>query len=161
VRAVTSAWSRIWRPLRRAWPDECYAVGKTLVGIEQNDEQVSAVFDDGSRVEGDLLVASRRIAFHGSRAVSSRARATLCRLRGLARRGRGGALSPDFTPDVHRMVFGFPDGELMLSIPMPAPRGEGNAPAISSGSGRSRKAPSPAFAPMQAAAGMASRSRRR
>ena len=25
----------------------------------------------------------------------------------------------------HQMVFGFPDGELMLSIPMPAPRGEG------------------------------------
>ena len=25
---------------------------------------------------------------------------------------------------LHRMVFGFPDGELMLSIPMPAPRGE-------------------------------------
>ena len=38
---------------------------------------------------------------------------------------------------LHRMVFGFPDGELMLSIPMPAPRGEDNAPAISSGSGRS------------------------
>ena len=25
---------------------------------------------------------------------------------------------------LHRMVFGFPDGELMRSIPMPAPRGE-------------------------------------
>jgi len=49
VHAVTSAWSRIWRPLRQAWPSECYAVGKTLVGIEQNDENVSAVFDDGSR----------------------------------------------------------------------------------------------------------------
>jgi len=37
VRAVTSAWSRIWRPLRQAWPDECYAAGKTLIAIEQNE----------------------------------------------------------------------------------------------------------------------------
>jgi len=58
VCAVTSAWSRIWRPLRQAWPDERYASGKTLVWIERNDEQVSAVFDDGSRVDGDLLVGA-------------------------------------------------------------------------------------------------------
>src|SRR5690242_3670593 len=56
VRAVTSAWSRIWRPLRRAWPDGCYTGSKTLVRIEQNDAQVSAVFDDGSRACGDFLV---------------------------------------------------------------------------------------------------------
>ncbi len=30
VRAVTSAWSRIWRPLRQALPDACYAGGKAL-----------------------------------------------------------------------------------------------------------------------------------
>ena len=36
------------------------------------------------------------------------------------------SLSPDLHALVlHRMVFGFPDGELMLSIPMPAPRGDG------------------------------------
>jgi 2-polyprenyl-6-methoxyphenol hydroxylase-like FAD-dependent oxidoreductase len=27
-------------------------------------------------------------------------------------------------PMFHKMVFGFPDGELMLSVPMPAPRGD-------------------------------------
>ena len=36
VRAVTSAWSRIWRPLRQALPDACYAGGKALAGIEPN-----------------------------------------------------------------------------------------------------------------------------
>ena len=35
------------------------------------------------------------------------------------------ALSPELGAlMLHRMVFGFPDRELMLSIPMPAPRGE-------------------------------------
>ncbi len=125
VRAVTSAWSRIWRPLRQAWPSECYAVGKTLVGIEQNDENVSAVFDDGSRVGGDLLV--------GADGLHSTVRAQY--LPELAPRYAGyvawrgvveaDALSPKLAAlMLHRMVFGFPDGELMLSIPMPAPRGE-------------------------------------
>jgi 2-polyprenyl-6-methoxyphenol hydroxylase-like FAD-dependent oxidoreductase len=125
VRAVTSAWSRIWRPLRQAWPDECYAGGKTLVGIAQSDEQISAVFDDGSRVEGDLLV--------GADGLHSTVRPQF--LPELAPRYAGyvawrGVVEADALPPelrvlmLHRMVFGFPDGELMLSIPMPAPRGE-------------------------------------
>jgi 2-polyprenyl-6-methoxyphenol hydroxylase-like FAD-dependent oxidoreductase len=125
VRAVTSAWSRIWRPLRQAWPDGCYAGGKTLVGIEQNDEQVIAVFGDGSRVGGDLLV--------GADGLHSTVRPQF--LPELAPRYAGyvawrgvveaDALSPKLSAlMLHRMVFGFPDGELMLSIPMPAPHGE-------------------------------------
>src|SRR6478672_3036551 len=125
VRAVTSAWSRIWRPLRQAWPDECYAAGKTLIAVEQNDEQVSAVFSGGSCVKGDLLV--------GADGLHSAVRAQF--LPELAPRYVGyvawrgvveaDALSPELGALVlHRMVFGFPDGELMLSIPMPAPGGE-------------------------------------
>jgi 2-polyprenyl-6-methoxyphenol hydroxylase-like FAD-dependent oxidoreductase len=125
VRAVTSAWSRIWRPLRHAWPYERYAGDKTLVGIEQSNENVSAMFSDGSRVEGDLLV--------GTDGLHSAVRAQF--LPELAPRYVGyvawrgvaeaDALSPELGALVlHRMVFGFPDGELMLSIPMPAPGGE-------------------------------------
>src|SRR4051812_40744182 len=125
VRAVTSAWSRIWRPLRQAWPDQCYVGGKTLVGIEQNDAQVSAVFADGSRYAGDLLV--------GADGLHSAVRAHFLpdlvpRYAGyVAWRGvvEAEALSPELGALVlHRMVFGFPDGELMLSIPMPAPSGQ-------------------------------------
>ena len=58
VPAVTSAWSRIWRPLRQALPDACYTGGKTLRRIEPQADGVTAVFDDGSRAEGDLLVAA-------------------------------------------------------------------------------------------------------
>jgi len=126
VRAVTSAWSRIWRPLRQAWPDERYASGKALVGIEQNEQQVSAVFGDGTRVDGDLLV--------GADGLHSTVRAQFVpevtpRYAGyVAWRGvvEANALSSDLRDLVlHRMVFGSPDGELMLSIPMPALRDEG------------------------------------
>src|SRR5262249_17343601 len=124
VRAVTSAWSRIWRPLRQAWPDACYAGGRALLRIEQGPDRVSAIFDDGSHAEGDLLVAA-----HG---LHSAVRKQL--LPDAAPRYAGyvawrGVVEPRALPpalhDVmfHRMAFGFPDGELMLSIPMPAPRG--------------------------------------
>ena len=125
VRAVTSAWSRIWRPLRQALPDACYTGGKTLSWIEPQADGVTAVFDDGSRAGGDLLV--------GADGLHSTVRAQF--LPGLlpvyagyvAWRGlvEAAELSPELRDlMLHRMVFGFPDGELMLSIPMPAPRGD-------------------------------------
>ena len=90
MRAVTSAWSRIWRPLRQALPDACYAGGKTLTRIEPQDDGVTALFDDGSRAEGDLLV--------GADGLHSAVRAQFlpdvapryAGYRRLARRGRGG-----------------------------------------------------------------------
>jgi 2-polyprenyl-6-methoxyphenol hydroxylase-like FAD-dependent oxidoreductase len=128
VRAVTSAWSRIWRPLRQALPDACYAGGKTLRQIEPQADGVIAAFDDGSHAEGDVLVAADGL--------HSTVRAQF--LPGLAPRYAGhvawrgvveaGGLPADLHDMMfHRMVFGFPDGELMLSIPMAAPRGEGRA----------------------------------
>ncbi len=125
VPAVTSAWSRIWRPLRQALPDGCYAADKTLRRIETQADGVSAHFHDGSRAEGDFLVAADGL--------HSTVRAQF--IPGLVPRyagyvaWRGVVEAESLSPALHelmfhRMVFGFPDGELMLSLPMPAPRGD-------------------------------------
>jgi 2-polyprenyl-6-methoxyphenol hydroxylase-like FAD-dependent oxidoreductase len=125
VRAVTSAWSRIWRPLRRALPGECYRAGRTLRRIEQDENAVAAIFDDGSQAEGELLVAADGL--------HSTVRAQLLPHVAPGYAGyvawRGAVEAERLAPDLHelmfhRMVFGFPNGELMLSIPMPAPRGD-------------------------------------
>jgi 2-polyprenyl-6-methoxyphenol hydroxylase-like FAD-dependent oxidoreductase len=58
ISAVTSAWSRIWRPLRQALPDDCYTGGKALIRVEPHAGHVTAVFNDGSLAKGDLLVAA-------------------------------------------------------------------------------------------------------
>ena len=124
VPAVTSAWSRIWRPLRQALPDSCWVGGKTVIRIEPRADRIGAIFDDGSRAEGDLLVAADGL--------HSTVRAQF--IPSLAPRyagyvaWRGVVDANELLPELHelmfhRMVFGFPDGELMLSIPMPAPRG--------------------------------------
>lgn len=125
VRAVTSAWSRIWRPLRRALPDTSYAGGNALQRIEASDGGVTAIFDDGTHAEGDVLIAADglhstvraqyvpRLAPHYAGYVA---------WRGVVEASRLPAELAQLA--LHRMVFGFPAGELMLSIPMPAPRGE-------------------------------------
>ena len=126
VRAVTSSWSRIWRPLRQALPDECFASGKVFVDIEQDERRVAAIFEDGSRAEGDLLIAAD--GTHS--AVRARlmpaiepASAGYIALRGVVDPDR---LSPALQQlTFHNMVFGFPDGELMLSIPMSIPNRDG------------------------------------
>jgi len=124
ARGVTSAWSRIWRPLREALPDAFYSSDKALARIEQHADGVTALFADGGRAEGELLVAADGL--------HSTVRGQL--LPGRAPRYAGmvawrGVVDPhQLAPELHalmfrHMVFGFPDGELMLSIPMPVPQG--------------------------------------
>jgi 2-polyprenyl-6-methoxyphenol hydroxylase-like FAD-dependent oxidoreductase len=124
VPAVTSAWSRIWRPLRQALPDALYSGNKALTRIEQHADGVTGIFADGVRLDADLVVAADGL--------HSTVRAQL--FPELAPRYAGivawrGVVEPhQLAPDLHelmfkRMVFGFPDGELLLSIPMPVPQG--------------------------------------
>jgi 2-polyprenyl-6-methoxyphenol hydroxylase-like FAD-dependent oxidoreductase len=106
-------------------PDACYAGGKALRGIEPHAGGAIAVLDDGSRAEGDLLIAAdglhSTVRAHFLPELAPRY-AGYVAWRGVV---EAGELSPDLHElMLHRMVFGFPDGELMLSIPMPAPRGE-------------------------------------
>lgn len=55
---VLTAWSRLYQVLKLAFPAERYHNGKQLSSLQQNTEEVTAVFSDGHTVSGDLLVAS-------------------------------------------------------------------------------------------------------
>jgi 2-polyprenyl-6-methoxyphenol hydroxylase-like FAD-dependent oxidoreductase len=55
---VMTAWSRLYRPLRDMLPAAHYHPGKSLVAIEQDGRGVTAIFADGTRASGDLLVGA-------------------------------------------------------------------------------------------------------
>lgn len=55
---VNGGWSQIYRALKSMLPAPCYRPGMVLDRIEQDGQTVSAVFADGSRAEGDLLVGA-------------------------------------------------------------------------------------------------------
>jgi 2-polyprenyl-6-methoxyphenol hydroxylase-like FAD-dependent oxidoreductase len=58
LRRIMSAWSVIYRPLKDRLPPQFYHHGCPLALIEANGGGVTAVLADGSRVNGDLLVAA-------------------------------------------------------------------------------------------------------
>ncbi len=119
---VLTAWERVYRLLRDAFPPEHYHRGRGFAGFTQDTGAVSAHFSDGETITADLLVGADGI------------RSTV----------RGQCL-PDVTPlyagysawraliaesalpaAVHRelyevMAFGLPPGEQFLSYPVAGP----------------------------------------
>ena len=118
--SVTSAWDRVYRPLRAAFPDDCYRDGTRVERIEQNGDKVTAILGDGTREEGDLLIAADGI--------HSTIRAQLIpdvvpRYAGYVG-WRGVIEESEMTAAEHallfgRMCFALPEGELLLSLAMP------------------------------------------
>src|SRR5712692_870907 len=53
-----SSWGRLYRSLRDPLPSQSYRLGMSLQRVEQDADGVAAVFGDGTRVTGDLLVGA-------------------------------------------------------------------------------------------------------
>src|SRR5882672_1422375 len=53
-----SGWARLYRSLREALPADAYRLGRSLDRVEQDGARVTAVFADGARESGDLLVGA-------------------------------------------------------------------------------------------------------
>jgi 2-polyprenyl-6-methoxyphenol hydroxylase-like FAD-dependent oxidoreductase len=53
-----SGWSRLYRALLDALPAQTYRLGKRLARVEQDAVGVTAIFADGTREHGDLLVGA-------------------------------------------------------------------------------------------------------
>lgn len=121
--AVGSAWSRVYRPLRDLVPPEMYRQGMTLERVKENASSVTAIFGDGSRATGDLLVAADGVSSTVRRQFLPEIEpryAGYVAWRGVAEERD----LPRETRDaiVGRIVFCFPEGELLLSMSVP---GEG------------------------------------
>ena len=55
---VMSSWGRIYRSLRDRVPNENYRLGMSLTRVEQDTDGITAIFADGSRERGDLLIGA-------------------------------------------------------------------------------------------------------
>jgi 2-polyprenyl-6-methoxyphenol hydroxylase-like FAD-dependent oxidoreductase len=55
---MLSAWALFYRALRRLLPDACYRPGMQLEDVIQQDGGVTALFADGTKTDGDLLVGA-------------------------------------------------------------------------------------------------------
>jgi 2-polyprenyl-6-methoxyphenol hydroxylase-like FAD-dependent oxidoreductase len=55
---VMSGWARLYRSLRETLPAQCYRLGRGLTRVEHDSGGVTAVFADGGRERGELLVGA-------------------------------------------------------------------------------------------------------
>jgi 2-polyprenyl-6-methoxyphenol hydroxylase-like FAD-dependent oxidoreductase len=120
TQSVTSAWDRIYRPLREALPEPLYRAGQRVEHVEARDAGVTATFADGARERGDLLIAADGI--------HSTVRAQF--LPGIEPRyagyvgWRGVIEESALSAGEHALLFGrmtfcLPEGELLLALGMP------------------------------------------
>jgi 2-polyprenyl-6-methoxyphenol hydroxylase-like FAD-dependent oxidoreductase len=123
-----SSWGRLYRSLRDPLPAESYRLGMALREIEQDAGSVTAVFADGTRVTGDLLV--------GADGVRSTVREQF--LPDIEPNYAGYVAwramldESDVPPDIRaeifeRYTFCLPDGELFLAYPVPGRNNETQA----------------------------------
>ena len=115
-----SAWARIYRPLKDAFPAERTRFNARLTAVECKDGGVTACFADGTREEGDLLI--------GADGIRSTLREQLLPAAQPRYAGyvawRGLVPESDMSPAshaalFHRYTFCLPDGEVLLAYPVP------------------------------------------
>ena len=120
VASVNSAWDRIYRPLRDAFPPAHYRAGMRLARCEETADDVTAIFSDGTRETGDLLI--------GADGIHSTVRAQFLPEAEPLYAGyvawRGVIEESEMTAEEHALLFGrmcfcLPENELVLGLGMP------------------------------------------
>ncbi|HUI95072.1 MAG TPA: FAD-dependent monooxygenase [Xanthobacteraceae bacterium] len=119
---ILTAWERVFRVLRDAFPPTHYHRGKGLLGFTQDDRAVVAHLSDGTSVTGDLLIGA-----DGLRSTVRRLCAPeLVPLYAGYVAWRALIAEDAFPPAVHRelfsvMTFCLPPGEQFLGYPVAGP----------------------------------------
>ena len=122
---MMTAWSRLYRPLKELLPAELYHPAKSLLRVEQDERSVTAIFADGTRETGDILVGAdgSRSAVRAQLAPDAKTEyAGYVAWRALIPEAEATEAQRELL--YARNAFCIPDGELWVSYPVPARDGD-------------------------------------
>jgi 2-polyprenyl-6-methoxyphenol hydroxylase-like FAD-dependent oxidoreductase len=119
---VLTAWERVYRLLRDAFPPAHYHRGRGLAGFTQSADSVTAHFSDGENIVADLLIGADGIRS----TVRQQAAPDVVPLYAGYSAWRAMIAESAFPADVHRdlfeyMTFRLPPGEQFLGYPVAGP----------------------------------------
>ena len=119
---ILSSWGRLYRALKDAFPAERYHFAKSLTAFTDDAAGITAIFDDGSRVHGDLLIGADGIRSTVRAQIMPQAQplyAGYVAWRGLVPEA---ALPAPLHAEVfaHNVVC-YPDGDAMTAYAVPGP----------------------------------------
>ncbi|MFY9684501.1 MAG: FAD-dependent monooxygenase [Pseudolabrys sp.] len=119
---VLTAWERVYRLLRDAFPPAHYHRGRGLARFTQDATKVTAHFSDGESIAADLLVGADGIRS----TVRQQCAPDVAPLYAGYSAWRALIAESAFPPDVHRdlfefMTFALPPGEQFLGYPVAGP----------------------------------------
>ncbi|HEX4409550.1 MAG TPA: FAD-dependent monooxygenase [Xanthobacteraceae bacterium] len=123
-----SGWARLYHALRNALPAQDYRLDSTLLRVEQDADGVTAIFTDGTRERGDLLIGA-----DGTRSTVREQFLPEVKLLYAGYVGWRAVLAEaEVPPDIRREIFDLytfclPDGEQLVGYPVP---GRDNETAI-------------------------------
>src|SRR5215470_15236830 len=122
---VLTAWERVYRRLRDAFPPERYHRGRGLINFSENSRSVTAHFSDASSAEAQLLVGADGIRS----TVRQQCLPDLHPLYAGYVAWRALIAEQDIPPATHRQLFSFmtfclPPGEQCLGYPVAGPEND-------------------------------------
>ena len=124
-RRYMSSWARVYRPLRDKLPAGCYHAGKQLERIENDATGATALFTDGTRARGDIVIGADGFRSTVRNQFAPQIKPVYAGY--LAWR----TLTPEqdlpaSVRDVifHRYAFSVPKGETVISYPVPSRSGD-------------------------------------
>jgi 2-polyprenyl-6-methoxyphenol hydroxylase-like FAD-dependent oxidoreductase len=118
--SLQSSWARVYHLLKDTLPPASYRFGMALERFEQDSAGVTAVFADGTRQRGDLLVGADGIRSTVREGLWAEAQPRYAGYVGW----RGLVDERALPPEIHQELFEFfamcvPEGEMMLAYPVP------------------------------------------
>ncbi len=116
---LTSSWDVLYRRLRGGLPDESCHPGCPLVGLEARPDGATALFGDGGRADGDLIVGCDGVRSTVREQVAPETRAHYAGYvawRGMVPEREASDSTRDALAD--RLSFCLPPGEQFLSYPV-------------------------------------------
>jgi 2-polyprenyl-6-methoxyphenol hydroxylase-like FAD-dependent oxidoreductase len=117
---LMSSWVRFYRPLKGQLPAKNYHFGMTLERIEQDARSVTAIFTNGTRVQGDLLIGAD--GFRSTVRALSMSQAELKYAGYIGWRGmvEEAAMPETLRREIFRgHIYGLPEGEAITIYPVP------------------------------------------